>query len=234
MLHHHLTPSLVSGHITKDGTSSACYFSVFNPNSSCLSQSVRSQAFWHHLLWNEEEHVEVWTLLHDLKTSNCHYIESLFIGKQQRAYTKCSWSCFKNVSSFHTNRSWSSSMQVPVYECVQSQDGTGKYIIMSCSTKFSGFLVISYAIIVGSFKVMGNDCRINWIVFYNSRKAKLVSLHPGRDSSETLLHKLTNLTLKLHLNRTINIVSPLSSLCLWSIFVPLYVTSYHQLVMFTL
>ena len=87
---------------------------------------------------------------------------------------------------------------------------------------------------VGSFKVMGNDCRINWIVFYSSRKAKLVSLRPGRDSSETLLHKLTNLTLKLHVNRTINIVSPLSSLCLWSIFVPLYVTSYHQLVMFTL
>ena len=55
--------------------------------------------------------------------------------------------------------------------------------LRGCSTKFSRFLV-NYAIIVtvfrvGEFKVMGNDCRINWIVFYNRRKAKLISLCPG-------------------------------------------------------
>ena len=55
--------------------------------------------------------------------------------------------------------------------------------LRGCSNKFSRLLV-NYAIIVtvsciGKLKVMGNDCRINWIVFYNRRKAKLVSWCSG-------------------------------------------------------
>ena len=141
MLHHHLLPpSFLSGHITKDNTSST-YCSVFS-NSSRLSGhklhpmkgdgNCMFQCFSHYLLGMEEEHNAVRTLIIQF---NCHYFEPLLMSNNKPTLKV-------HVSKMCRTFTWVTQIemeavaclfQVPDYECVQSQDGetctTGKYIM---------------------------------------------------------------------------------------------------------
>ena len=92
---HLLPPSFLTGHITKDGTSSVTSVSSVITLPAFLNQSGRNlhpvkgdgncmfRCFSHHLLGNEEEHDAVRTLIIRFENFNRQYFEPLLMNNNE-------------------------------------------------------------------------------------------------------------------------------------------------------
>ena len=237
MLHLTLASSFLSytGHITKDGTSSVTSASSF---ITFLNQSGRKlhpvkgdgncmfRCFSHHLLGNEEEHDAVRTLIIRFENFNRQYFEPLLMNNNEPTLKG-------HVSKMCRPFTWGTQIeieavaclfQVPVYECVQSQDGK------------------TYHWEVHHPRAQADQFRLPPIVEDDPLWACLheklsLWLHSWQEIWRTLYYipwdssTLHKFNLELHVNRTVT--QCLTFLLLYFVCCVLICTLHHQLVIFT-
>ena len=115
------------------------------------------RCFSHHLLGNEEEHDAVRTLIIRFENFNRHYFKPLLMSNNEPTLKA-------HVSKMCRPFTWGTQIeiqavaclfQVPVYECVQSQDGETYHIIPEHQLTSFAFLLLQKTIqfILQSFPI---------------------------------------------------------------------------------